>query len=317
MSFSDKPTFFLLPSSDVCPADRGPLMLGALCDSMENPCSSWKPHDASKVLSAYFQANHKSPKPIQVFLESPRHALSRTKSHQARADLEDILQVAWERSRSDAYNIDAQWIRTVRLPQQLDVFNAIAEHPEVKQFRKERKHKRYFMITGYKSCLNGVVDGSSGTSSTPEGDLNVPMEQILDAAGAPLHPGILPSMGVSGTWTTAWEDLSRCSLRGEYIIAVEYREVLKRSWLAAILDNRKKSKLADSYCRHRTGSVAFEGTHAGDDGICESENDSGDDIPELHEYLKQSWTIETDGDDAYILGMKVDKNTDRLATFLG
>lgn len=316
-----RPTFYLLRPSYSFPAERGPRMLGALCENMDDPCSAWKPDNAAKVLSGVFSNDNEAYKAIEVRMEPCKHALDRTKSRNVRGGLEETLQGAWGKTRSDTYNIEAQWMRTVRLPQHYDMFACITKDETVRKFREERKDQRYFMITGYKSCLNGVVVKDSNASSTSELNVQVPLELVLNATGVPVPPGVLPSVGFCGSWSTSWRYLESYSLPGEVIIALEYREILRRSWISRILNHRKNDieerKLAKRATEHRPETAMYGGRGQSEDSNSEIEEDSeDDDIPEPLEYLQQSWIMEKEGDDAVVLGMKVNQNAELSGIFL-
>ena len=312
MAPNRKLTFLLLPESRVIPADMGPRMLGAFCDQMDDPVACWKPNDVSKVLSVKFPETDTSHQPLQVIMESARYMLDQMKSVSTKAVLEGVLKVAWENGYPNTtFQLESQRIRTVRLPQQEEIFKIIVEDDEVKQFRLEKEDDPYFMITGYKSCLNAVVEQTSGQKSGSEVDVTVPTELVLTAAGVPVPPGVLPPISASASWNTSWAALSKYTLQGEYIYAVEYREILKRSWISRILNRRKTERdkrkvIAASSLIQPSDKATFGGGHK-DDNSNGAESDSEGELPDVAEYLEQSWTME-EGDDPSILGMEVDKN---------
>ncbi|WAO97405.1 Hypothetical protein NCS54_01513500 [Fusarium falciforme] len=312
MALKRKPTFLLLSESRIFPAEMGPRMLGAFCAQMDDPVACWKPNDVSKVLSVKFPEADTPHQPLQVVMGSAQHILDQMKSVSTKAVLEGVLKVAWENGYpGTTFQLESQQIRTVRLPQQGDIFKVIVEDDEVKQFRLEKDDDPYFMITGYKSCLNAIVEQTSGQKPGFEVDVTVPTEQVLTAAGVAVPPGVLPRIGASASWNTSWAALSRYTLQGEYIYAVEYREILKRSWISRILNRRKTERdkrkvFAASSLAQPSDRATFGGGREDDDSDG-TESDSEDELLDVAEYLERSWTME-EGDDPSILGMEVNED---------
>ncbi|KAF3143653.1 hypothetical protein TWF569_007271 [Orbilia oligospora] len=302
---ASKPTFFLLNESYHIPIKLGPQMLGALCEKMEDPLSCWKPDDASSLFSSTFAPNDHAHTPQMNVMNTAKIEINKQKSQELGGILQGLLEVMWSRTTNRKYEIDAQLIRTVRLPQHEDMFNALLGDRTVQKFREARKKNRYFMITGYKSCVNGLITRDRSKSSGPEIEIDVPFELLLTSLGVPVPPDLLPQVGVKNTWTTTVEHLSKYLVRGEFIFAFEYREILRFSRIVSILSDRKQEKeqrkiLAGTY-GHSEGKAAY--------GPGESLLDVYLDlpIPAPREYCLESIEVDDeDEDDPEILGMEVD-----------
>ncbi|KAF3199601.1 hypothetical protein TWF106_003743 [Orbilia oligospora] len=204
---TSKPTFFLLNESYHIPIKLGPQMLGALCEKMEDPLSCWKPDDASSLFSSTFAPNDHAHTPQMSVMNTAKIEINKQKSQELGGILQGLLEVMWSRTTSQKYEIDAQLIRTVRLPQHEDMFNALLSDKTVQKFREARKKNRYFMITGYKSCVNGLIRRDRSKSSGPEIEIDIPFELLLTSLGVPVPPGLLPQVGVKNIWTTTVENL--------------------------------------------------------------------------------------------------------------
>ncbi|KAK6358786.1 hypothetical protein TWF730_008105 [Orbilia blumenaviensis] len=300
---SRKPTFFLLNEGHFISIDLGPRILGALCERMEDPMSCWKPNNAASVFSSKFAADDQAHTPQMRIENNAKVEINKQKSKELGGILQGLLQIMWAKATNETYRIDSQLIRTVRLPQHEDMFDALLEDESVQNFRRARKNDRYFMITGYKSCLNGLVTRTRTRNTGPEIEIDVPFELLLTSLGVPAPPGLFPEIGFKDTWTTTVESLSEYFVRGEQIFAVEYREILRYSKIANILSSRKKEKerrliLSKRY-GHPEGDAAYAPERRPMDVYLNLP------IPVPHEYCAQS--VEVDDDDGpYLLGMKVD-----------
>ncbi|SCN82190.1 uncharacterized protein FFB20_12471 [Fusarium fujikuroi] len=251
---------------------------------------------------------------------SARHVSRQTKSVSIEGGLEGILKGAWKNGYpGTTFQLDSQQIRTVRLQQHPDIFKAIIENDEVRQFRLEKGNDPYFMITGYKSCMNATIEQTSGQKIDSQVGFTVPTGQVLAAAGVVNLPGSLPRIGASVSWNTSWEMFGQFTLQGEYIFAVEYREILKRSWISRILNRRKTEKDRRMKITAATLAQPLEramfGADGEDDDSDSTESDLEDEVPDVTQYLEHSWTME-EGDDPFVLGMEVNEDREPLRHFL-
>ncbi|KAK6519740.1 hypothetical protein TWF506_000039 [Arthrobotrys conoides] len=300
---ASKPTFLLLNESYHIPIKLGPQMLGALCEKMEDPLSSWKPDDASSVFSSKFPLNDHAHTPQMSIMNTAKLEINKQKSKELGGILQGLLEVMWSRTTDQKYEIDAQLIRTVRLPQHEDMFNALLDDKSVREFREARKKDRYFMITGYKSCVNGLITRDRSKSSGPEVEVDIPFELLLTSFGVPVPPGLFPQVGVKNTWTTTVESLSKYLIRGEYIFAFEYREILRYSRIASILSDRRREKEQRKVMAKTYGHAEGKATYGPGEHMLDAYLDLP--IPAPKEYCLRSAEVDEE-DDPEMLGMEVD-----------
>lgn len=298
-----KPTFLLLNEGHSIPVELGPHMLGALCKTMEDPISCWKPDDAANIFSSQFAADDITHQP-QMVTQTAKMEIDRQHYRQLGGVLQGFLKAMWSKTTSTNYQIDSQLIRTVRLPQHKDMFKALLDDKSVQEFREEMRNERYFMITGYKSCVNGLITRQLSHCSKEEIEVDIPLGLLLTSFGVPVPPGLLPQISANGTWTTNTESLSKYLLHGENIFAFEYKEVLRYSKIADLLSNRRKEKeqrrkLAEEVRAQPKGKAAYDGHQVVKSDYLKLP------IPSAKDYLAQSFEVDDDND-PQILGMEMD-----------
>jgi hypothetical protein len=278
-------------------------MLGALCERMEDPLSYWKPDDASKVFSAKFPADDLSHQP-QTTIVTAEIEINRQKDRRVGGILEGLLRAKWSQTLKDDYRITSQLIRTVRLPQHKDMFKALLDDGGVQEFAG--KDDRYFLITGYKSCMNGLVTRKRTQDSGIELEVDVPLGLLLNTFNVPIPPSLLPQIGVMDSWTTSVGNLSKYLLWGECIFAFEYKEVLRISKIRRILQRRRKERDDLRRLVNRVyGQPKEKGAYS--EGAKSTHLDLP--VPTADEYLSNSFTIDEE-DDPHLLGLEVDPTAD-------
>jgi hypothetical protein len=272
---------------------------------MEDPLSCWKPDDASKVFSAKFPADDLSHQP-QTNIVTAEIEINRQKDKQVGGILEGLLRAVWSRTIHDDYKITSQLIRTVRLPQHEDMFKALRDDGGIREFAG--KDDRYFLITGYKSCVSGLVTRKRTQSSGIELEVDVPLGLLLNTI-VPILPSLLPQIGVMDSWTTSVGNLSKYLLREEYIFAFEYKEVLRKSRIPTILQIRRNER--DELAEWVYGQPKEQGMYGG--GAPSPYLNLP--IPTATEYLNNSTAIDDEAD-PHMLGLEVDPTAEGQWNFI-
>jgi hypothetical protein len=216
--------FLLLDAKNFIPSTQQKVLLGRICDNVNQPWSNYVPEDPSPFYS-------KSAEPFHIEAQDASLFLERATDSATRVQLDKLLGAERTKARTSTASWHGQIVRIFSLPQEKQVLrNILAIRENLSQAEEWlNDNVNLYMITGFISVVNVTCQGLDASSSS--GAFNVCLTEAMEAAlvAAGIGPLDLPSL--EAKWKRSNKALAgwRATHAGEHIIAVRSRQ-LDRTW---------------------------------------------------------------------------------------
>lgn len=216
---------------------RTKTLMGRLCEHMDYPLLDSIPEDPRPFLQ------HST---MQYTLSTAKATLNSLRDQGMAGQLRKVLSAFLGTARSGNFDLDAEKVRTITLPEQKASLSSLMTHTPTKEavLSRLRNGKSWFMVVGYKTCQKARVETKKEGSTTIDVQGTLPVEE---AVGAVIEPAIWSLPNVANPQSRAWKEVTWGAVESgflddEVIFAVEYREVLPPSFLDRLIHSIKMDK---------------------------------------------------------------------------
>ncbi|MCJ1384490.1 hypothetical protein MMC17_007607 [Xylographa soralifera] len=266
-----KPTFLILPSR--LPAVDLPDMIGRFVTDINNPIANSQPKDPASILGATL---------VKTVESEAKVVLSSITNNKVKTFLEGLFTFNIGVGNDDKCTVDSAIIKTYRLQDQFDAFDKLIETPRVYDALTgpkglfARNNGRLYLIVGIKTCQDGDLSITTGKKNEVGADFSLP---LAAAFGLPFNL----NAGASASMSNVEKGMKKAKAPGEYIFAVEYKKVTKRSVFGYSASQPIKS------ARH---AMNFEWGNATFNDVTQKDVSFEDDDDEVVETAGDTGTVE-------------------------
>ena len=261
-----KPTFLILPGR--LPAADLPDMIGRFVTDINNPIANSLPKNPASILGATL---------VKTVESDAKVVLSSISNNKVKAFLEGLFTFNTGTGDDAQCTVDSATIKTYRLQDQFDAFDKLVENSQVYDALTgpkglfARNDGRLYLIIGIKTCQDGKSSITRGKKNEVGAGFSVP---LAAAFGLPLNL----NAGASASVSNVEKGIKKAKAPGEYIFAVEYKKVTKRSIFGYSANQPIKS--AKQAMNFEWGNATFNDAKAEDASF----EDDDDEVVEAAEY---------------------------------
>ena len=194
-------------------------MIGRFVTNINNPIANSQPKDPSSILGASI---------LETVENDAKVMLSDVTNNSVKAFLEGLFTFNIGVGDDAKCTVESALIKTYRLQDQFDAFDKLVETSRIydaligPKGLFARNDGRLYLIVGIKTCQDGKSSISTGKKKEFGPGVSLP---LAAAFGLPLNL----NAGASASVSHVEKGTKKAQALGEYIFAVEYKKVTKRS----------------------------------------------------------------------------------------